>query len=43
MLPEHAGWTGRYSTVQASNLTQGRLAPLERGYALLYQVEADQL
>jgi len=43
MLPHHASWTGKYSMLQASSLTRGRLAPSERGYALLYQVEADQL
>ncbi len=43
MLPHHASWTGKYSMLHASSLTRGRLAPSERGYALLYQVEADQL
>jgi len=43
MLPHHANWTGKYSTLQAANRTRGRFVPSERGYALLYQVEADQL
>ncbi len=40
-MPIGPASTQRYK--KASNRTGGRFVPSERGYVLLYQVEADQL